>query len=414
MKTIGIIAEYNPFHNGHKYQIEKAKELTGADYVIIAMSGDFVQRGAPALIDKYTRAKMALSCGADLVLELPALWACSSAEFFGAAGIALLDKLGIVDMVCFGCETPNLSAFHQLADFFIEEPENYRRALSTYLKEGKNFPTARALAVSDSLPDASPEVTDILRSPNNILALEYCKALRKRESSMEVLPIQRVGKNYHDTETDSAFSSATGIRKLLQQKADLNNDITSLKGQMPDVALEILEEALNCRPLLFEDDFSSLLGFQLLKEDSFSQYADVSSDLSNRIRNTRYSFSSVSSYLDCLYTKEVTFGRLSRMLFHILLGHKEKDYDIYRNLDYVPYARVLGCSESAAPIWRKLKDKSQIPLITNLPQAPQLLDAPAMALLEKDIYASRLYRLAAIQKGKKLLPDEYQQKFLRL
>jgi len=414
MKVTGIIAEYNPFHNGHQYQIEQARKQADADYVIVVMSGDFVQRGAPALVDKYTRTHMALSCGADLVLELPVLWACASAEYFASAGVALLDHLGVIDSICFGCETPDSDSFFRLAGFLSKEPDSYRLALTDFLKSGMNYPKARTMALRSSMPDFTTELEEILNSPNNILGLEYHKALTTRQSSIKPLPILRIGKGYHSLDTDCSYASATSIRTLLQTQTDLYSDLSALSQLMPPAAFDILQDALMTYPLLFEDDFSSFLGYQLLKTDSFFEYADSSIDLSNRIQNTKPFFVSISSYLENLKTKEVTYTRLSRLLLHILLDIKEKDYDKYRNLDYVSYARVLGFKESATPLMRKLKENCKLPLITTLSQSSKFLNESAINLLQKDILASNLYRLAAIQKSGFSIPDEYHRKFLKL
>lgn len=218
MKIIGIIAEYNPFHNGHAYQITTIRERTGADFVIVAMSGDFVQRGAPAILDKYARAQMALSCGADLVLELPALWATASAEHFAMAGVTLFEKMGLVDGICFGAETDNLPLLTAIADILADEPEAYRTLLASYLKTGAAFPKARASALADFVAMHEMHLTDdlheVLSSPNNILAIEYLKALRRRHSSMTPYLIRREGSGYHDTAL-APTASATGIREAL-------------------------------------------------------------------------------------------------------------------------------------------------------------------------------------------------------
>lgn len=430
MKITGIIAEYNPFHNGHLYQLERAKEETGADYLIVAMSGDFVQRGAPALIDKYTRANMALLCGADLVMELPVLWATASAEYFSNAGIALLDRLGVVDSVCFGCETPDIMGFLSLARFLSEETTEYRSALNTSLKKGNSYPKAREEAVlammtgrthsTDFSPKdavssiSSSSFSAILGSPNNILGLEYCKALYRRGSSIQPIPIQRVGNGYHEEGLDSDFVSATGIRSYLNGSMDFYSDLSALKSWMPKEAFRILEEALTTHPLLFEEDFSAMLGYKLLLLDSFEEFADSSSDLSNRICRIKSDYSSIPEFLENLKTKEVTYTRLSRLLLHILLEIKEKDYNIYRNLDYTPYGKILGFRESAAPLLKTLKANSSIPLLTGPFDKKNLLSGDALALLKKDIFASEVYRLGAVQKSGFAIPNEYQRKFLKV
>ena len=199
MRTVGIIAEYNPFHTGHEYHIRKARELSGADYVIVVMSPDFVQRGEPAVFDKYTRTRMALQGGADLVIELPVCYATGSAEYFAEGATALLDSLGTVNTLCFGGESDDISLFQNIADILIQEPKEYTDLLRSFLKQGMTYPQARCQALSHylknqisdpsssallpdqcKLPDLET-VTDFLSTPNNILGIEYCKALKKLE-----------------------------------------------------------------------------------------------------------------------------------------------------------------------------------------------------------------------------------------
>ncbi|MCI8327852.1 MAG: nucleotidyltransferase [Lachnospiraceae bacterium] len=425
MKVTGIIAEYNPFHNGHFYQLEQARKCTDADYLIVVMSGDFVQRGAPALIDKYTRAQMALSCGADLILELPVLWATASAEYFACGAVSLLDQLGVTNALCFGCETPDNSAFFALSRLLCEEPVEYQIALNTALKEGCNYPKARQEALYSIFKNDSShsQITDsishdslplILGSPNNILGLEYCKSLHQRNSSIYPVPIQRIGNGYHESDLDSDFVSATGIRSYLNDSMNFYSDLPALKAWMPQKAYDILTKSLETHPLLFEDDFSGMLGYALLCGDSFTTYADGSNDLSNRICKMKKNYRSISSFLADLKTKEVTYARLSRLLFHILLDIEKKDYGIYRNLDYVLYAKILGFQKSAAPLLKSLKANSQIPLLTGFSKKKSLLDQSGLALLEKDMFASELYRLASVQKSGFSIPHEYEQKFLTL
>lgn len=424
MKVTGVIAEYNPFHNGHFYQLQKAKELTHADYLVVVMSGDFVQRGAPALLDKYTRAKMALMCGADLVLELPVLWSTASAEYFSSAGIALLDKIGVVDAICFGCETPNTDIFFSLAHFLAEESKEYRTMLNDYLKQGYSYPKAREEAVLAAIADSSDDLlkdsasTGILRtllsSPNNILGLEYCKALYRRGSSIEAVPMQRIGNGYHEEGLDSDFVSATGIRSYLNHVMDFYSDLTALKAWMPVSAYEILSETLKTQPLLFEEDFSAFLGYRLLLSDSFEIYGDSSADLSNRICRMKKNFRSIPDFLEDLKTKEVTYTRLSRLLLHILLDIKEADYETYHRLDYVPYGRILGFRREAASLLKAMKANSSIPLLTSPLDKKKLLDETGAALLKKDVFASEVYRLGAVQKSGVQIANEYERKFLKI
>lgn len=202
MKVNGIIAEYNPFHNGHSYHLNTAEEQNNADYTIIAMSGNFMQRGEPALIDKYKRAEMALRNGADLVLELPAYYSASSAEYFAIGAVTLLDKLGVVDYLCFGSECGEINILTRIAEIIATEPEKYTNTLRHYMREGLSFPTARTTALLEYDPSLS-NYHDVLSSPNNILGMEYIKALILRKSSMQ--PQQRVESVPITTITDWAY-----------------------------------------------------------------------------------------------------------------------------------------------------------------------------------------------------------------
>lgn len=415
MKVTGIIAEYNPFHNGHLYQMEKIKKETDTDYLVIVLSGDFVQRGVPAIADKYARTKMALSCGADLVIELPALWATASAEYFAAAGIACLDQLGVVNQVCFGAECPDITLLSHLADILIKEPAAYRRKLSGLLKEGLPFPAARMEAISDYLSRnphssfTSEEIRSALGSPNNILAIEYLKELKKRESSITPYPILRTGNGYHDTEI-TPLASATAIRKLLAPRLNhhhsqvpVSDDTEELLlSAMPREACMILLDYMKEFPLINEDDFSFMLKYKLLSAapEGFENYADCNRDLSNRIKGNLYQFRSFSGFCEDLKSKETTYSRLSRILLHILLNIYQKDYSLGRELDYIPYLRVLGFRKSAALLLGQIKAHSRLPLLTKMADADSLLKemySPgsfAHRMLALDIFAADLYTSA--------------------
>ena len=215
MKTAGIIAEYNPFHTGHEYQINYIKEKLRTDYVVIAMSGDFVQRGTPALFSKYVRAEMALRSGADLVLELPVSISSASAELFARGGVQLLDGLGVTDILCFGSECGDTDALMELAKILAEEPEAFQDALRRNLKDGMTFPKARSMALSAVFPE-SEKYQQLLSSPNNILGIEYCKAILRENSSISPVSIKREGNDYHEnTLFENHFPSASAIRNAI-------------------------------------------------------------------------------------------------------------------------------------------------------------------------------------------------------
>lgn len=413
IKTAGIIAEYNPFHNGHHYQIQELRRLTGADYVVVAMSGDFVQRGEPAIFDKYTRTRMALCGGADLVVELPVLFATSSAEDFSSCGVALLEKLG-VDLLCFGSESGDLKKLQKAAEILVKEPEAWKIHLKEHLKKGETYPTARSLATTEYTKD--PELAALLSSPNNILAIEYLKALKKRSSPVTPVTIQRQGAGYHDTRLEQEesfrsvsenkfFASASAIRSLIQNNGFDSDTITEkLRSQIPSDALSALisEGALDTP--VFPDDLTTLLNFRLLsltqEQKGFSTFSDLSPELASRLAKQTLQFASCTERIDHLKTKGYTYTRISRALLHLLLGITSEQVFHARSLDYAPYARILGFQKSSALLLSHLREKSQIPLITKTADAGKLLTPDALDILETDFFASHLYQAILAGKGR--------------
>lgn len=427
MKTAGIIAEYNPFHNGHEYQIQYAKEKLGADFVIIAMSGDYVQRGTPAFLSKHLRAQMALRCGADLVLELPVSVSTASAEAFAMGGVSLLDKLGVVDLLCFGSESGEISALQELAQILVEEPEEYKRLLKSFLSEGLSFPAARSQALTEYfknprnfagddfdgvLTPLLNEVTKILNTPNNILGIEYCKALLRLSSRIKPVTVRREGMGYHDSlipdvEQETLFASATAIRKLALTDASDTTD--SIQKQVPAQVFPILKDALNSNLFLTEDDLDPLLSYCLLQKNAtqLASYLDVSADLAQRILNQKNLLQGFSASASFLKTKEITQSRIQRALLHIIL-------EIHQAPQTVPYARVLGFRKESSALLKEIKANTQIPLITKLADAYTVLDEPTQHLLEETTFASNLYESLLCLKSKKQFVHEYEKQILIL
>ncbi len=427
MNVVGIIAEYNPFHRGHEYQIHKLKELCHADYVIVAMSGNFVQRGAPALMDKYSRTLMALNCGADLVLELPALFATASAEYFAMGGVALLNSTGIVTHLGFGAETDNDTLLPELADILLQEPEIYQKRLRQELRKGSSFPTARSAAllhywaaansmtIQNTFPALS-EVKDTLASPNNILALEYLQALAALHSDIIPVPILRKGKGYHDTSLKSEkqdtdpfnqdFCSASAIRSYLK-----DNNTKLPETSMPRIAYGILKDYPH--PFLFEDDFSQLLQYELLTNDieRLASWGGSSLELAHRLLTEQERFTSWSGFCQHIKTKNITYARISRLFAHMLLHIRQEEYQQFPTPAYL---RILGFRKAAAPLLSSLKKNSSLPIITSLADAGHFLPATAKKLLDIDIRASDLYRLCLNAKGDDTLKNDYRQQIIRL
>ena len=439
MKVTGIIAEYNPFHKGHKYQIDYCKKELGTDYVIVAMSGDYVQRGTPALLPKHIRAEMALRCGADLVLEMPVSVSTASAETFAMGGISMLDGLHIVDSLCFGSEYGEVSALMELAEILVEEPEAYRLLLKDFLSSGMSFPAARCQALTEYfknpynfegddfdgvLAPLLNQIMEILKSPNNILGIEYCKALIRLQSTMKPVTLKRQGMGYHDTLSSAvqinayteknSFASATAIRDLLKTPLT-SSALQQIICQVPEEISSLLEDVLTEKQFLTEDALDSVLVYCLLtqtgisakKDFSLSSYQDVSDDLAERITNRINEISSFSQTASLLKTKELTQTRIQRALLHIILGIKNTPSS-------VPYARVLGFRRESSPLLKEIKAHTSIPLITKLADADKMLDISGRQLLEETTFASNLYEKLLCQKCENGFIHEYQKQLVIL
>lgn len=435
MKVTGIIAEYNPFHKGHKYQIDYCKKKLNSDYVIVAMSGDYVQRGTPALLPKHVRAEMALRCGADLVLEMPVSVSTASAEAFAMGGVSMLDGLHIVDSLCFGSEYGEVSALMELAEILVEEPEEYRQLLKEFLSNGLSFPSARCQALTEYfknphnftgddfdgvLTPLLNQIVQILNSPNNILGIEYCKALLRLKSNIKPVTLKRQGMGYHETlaETDGSdrfsctdgntFASASAIRELL--KATLTPEtISRIASQVPDEISLLLASSLQRNGFLTEDALDPLLSYCILKEnaDSFCSYLDVSRDLAERIMNRSNELNGFLQAASFLKTKELTQSRIQRALLHIILGIREVPAT-------VPYARVLGFRRESSTLLKEIKDSSSIPLITKLVDANSLLDESGRSFLYETVFSSNLYEKLLCQKSSRNFVHEYQKQLVIL
>lgn len=398
MRVVGLIAEYNPFHNGHKYHIEKAKKLANADFAVVVMSGNFVQRGAPAIMPKHLRADAALKSGADLVIELPVCYATGTAEQFAYGAVSLLNKLGCVDAICFGSECGDINALLSVTNLLCNESDEYKDALQTNLRSGMSFPLARQTALQLLYPDCN--YGQLLSEPNNILGIEYLKALYRLGSNMKPMTIKREVSHYHDTELQEKFSSASALRETISDGA-----FAKLYGQIPSECMPSLEDGYEVRYPVYANDFSLLLKYKLLNETSTSllEYADVSEELANRICNRLNDYVSFDQFCELLKTKEITYTRISRALTHILLGVKKKDYH------EIEYARVLGFRSITSVLLSELKKSSSIPLLSKLCKDDVLSDL-SRNMLEIDVLASNLYESVVTEKFKTPFINELQQK----
>lgn len=427
MKIVGLITEYNPFHNGHQYHLEKALELTNADAAVVVMSGNYVQRGTPAIMPKHLRAEIALKAGAAVVLELPVCYATGSAEYFALGAVSLLEQLGCVNAICFGTEAGNLTPLKKAAKFLANEPAEYKNSLQHYLKSGYSFPAARQKALFEYSNDR--EIASCLNQPNNILGIEYLKALYRLNSQITPYSIRRKESGYHDTELQSSYSSASAIRKLLEYSSHaihtvsdnmydepvLSDVLTRLEEQVPPACIQLLEETHRIRYPIYSNDFSLLLKYRLLTltPENLAEYVDITPDLANRIAKNKNDFVSFDQFCDVLKTRELTHTRISRALLHILLDIRKKDLQECADNNLNRYAHILGFRRDCTDVLAVMKQKSTLPLLTKLSSASHL-DAAAQKMLMQDIFASDLYESVVTNKFKTPFINEYEHSIVRI
>lgn len=427
MKIVGLITEYNPFHNGHLYHIKKAKEITGADQAIVVMSGNYVQRGAPSIMPKHLRAEVALEAGVPVVMELPVCYAAGSAEYFAAGAISLFEKLGCIDAICFGSECGDYDILKRIAHIAADEPEEYRTYLQAELKKGVSFPRARQTALKKYLKDDS--LDGILEQPNNILGIEYMKALYLKKSPIEIHTIKRMESGYHDQSLASTYSSASAIRKLLWHASNsvhfeddgmfdepaMSEVLTRLEDQVPPACIRLLEETHRTRYPIYANDFSLLFKYKLLTEtpESLIGYVDINEDIANRILNHLNDFITFDQFCDLLKTRDVTYTRISRALYHILLNIRDEDMESYTAKGHCQYAHILGFRKDATMVLKHLKTHSSIPLLTKLTQTGGLSET-GLKMLNGDIFASNLYETVITEKYKTPFINEYKQQLVML
>ena len=355
MKVTGIIAECNPLHEGHAYLIREARARTGADHVVVAMSGDYVQRGAPSILSCRSRAESLLREGADLVVELPLYVSCSGADYFARGGVALLESLGPVTDLVFGSESGDLDALQAAAEKLGEEDEAYRTSLRDGLRNGMTFPEARAAASGSGVPV----------SPNDLLGTEYLKALRASGSSIRPHAVPRI-----------SCRSASGIRtQMLHARSETD-------------------------PFLCRDDFSDLLLHALWSADDLSRYLDVSGDLARRIRSLLPSYSTYSAFCEAVKTRNYTYTRISRALLHIMLGMTSQTMERFdASCGLCGWIRPIGFKKSAIPLIREITASCSAPFLDKLASADKVLPKDLYPLLQEEIRAEFLYDLMAERRG---------------
>lgn len=399
MNITGIIAEYNPLHNGHVYHIKSTKEITNCDATICVMSGNFVQRGTPALLDKWTRAKMALENGIDLVIELPLVYSIASAEFFSYGAVSLLNALGVVNNLSFGSEQGSLHEISKIAKILNSEPEEYKHVLKTCLNSGLSYPKSRNIALC-SIFDNEINIKELLNLSNNILAIEYCKSLYKLKSDITPITVQRVGGSYNSVNMDHVYASATSIRKYLNE----NHDIKFLQEKVPQESFDSIKANYENNSLVFEEDLYTYCKYKALSSDknTLSSLPDASEGLHNKLYKAFYNSKDIEEFINNTKSKRYTRTRINRLLCQYFVGLDKAGNIELKNVE-TPYARVLGFNTRGIEILRIIKETSKIPIYTKLPKDMHpflkldVIGTNVYSLLNKSISPNSDYTISPIR-----------------
>lgn len=388
LKILSIVTEYNPFHNGHKYHLRKSLELTGCTHTLAIMSGNFLQRGEPSLMDKWTRAKSAVQNGIDLVIELPFVYSCQSADVFAYGSILHLNQLKGVDYISFGCENNNLDSLITIKNIIKDEPMEYKISLKKYLDSGLSFPKARELALSYLLKGEEK----IISSPNNILALSYLKWLDLFNSTIKPIPVKRQHAGYHDLEAVENIASATMIRNTL----GLTNNSQDIKDYVTNDTYQIMSNYEQYHAFNKFANYFTLIKSNLLRasRDELINYFDINEGLENRIINVFGKSKSMDELIERIITKRYTSTRIKRVLVNHLLNHsKINHYNVYKNPLYTPYIRILAFNEKGKDMINLFKKDSMAPIITNVSKSYSDLTQLQKYVMDKDILATDYYYL---------------------
>lgn len=414
MNILGLIVEYNPFHNGHLYHLLKSKEITGATHTVAIMSGNFLQRGEPALFDKYTRAEMAVKNGVDLVIELPTMFACQSAEIFAYGAVNTLNSLNCINSICFGSEEGCIDTLSIISKILVNEPEEFKFLLKKYLNEGMLYPSARSWALFDyiskhKLLDISKEdLLVILNSSNNILGLEYIKSLLKLNSNITPYTITRISASYNSEEIKSNICSATAIRKSLQE----NNNLSQINDVVPESTYITMENKIssNFSPVFDKDYFDVLSSIILRDVNILDTYFDVNEGIENKIYQSVFTSQSLVDLQQAIKSKRYTLTKIKRTLNNILLGITKEDMIKVKDIDSMPYVRILAFNDKGREIIKVMKTNSEINIINKFSNVSFNMDDEIFkTMISYDIKASNIYNMIYYKNNKQLIkgPMDY-------
>lgn len=421
MKAVGLITEYNPLHNGHIYHMNQALKAGKADAAVVVMSGNFVQRGEPAVINKYMRCRAAIDSGANLVVELPAYYSLSSAEGFAEGAVKTLNELKVNSFV-FGSESADIDALKAAANIIVSEPDAYRSILKKELASGKSFPAARQKALHIYASQNGINIdSDILVSPNNILAIEYIKTVLKYNFKIKPLTIKRIGSGYNEKELDGTFPSAQSIRNILASSEygcstsdDLHSSpetiFTQLSLCIPESMMDILKSSYKKIYPVISNDFTAVFNYKMLeifekcnndKDQIICElctYEDISSELAARIYSNFNGYLQLNDFILKIKCRQYTFSRISRCIFHIILNIKKLQKNKFEGKT-VPYIRILGFDKKGQNYLNSIKKAVSVPIVTKA--------ADYKELIHEDIHAASIYNQIVYNKFRQIPQDEF-------
>ena len=374
MESVGIIAEYNPFHNGHLYHINKIKEKYKDHVIVLVMTGNFTERGDVSIIDKWKRTEIALKAGCDLVIELPFPFATQSADYFSYGAITLLEKLK-VNKIVFGSESDNIATLNLIAKTQIDNPD-FDKLVKIYSKFGENYPTAISKAIKDLTNES-------IKTPNDLLGVSYLKTILKNNYNIVPETIKRTN-NYHDEDINGTISAATAIRKALKENEDISN-------QVPKYSIEYLNN------LHYIDDYFPYLKYKIITENDLSIYNMVDEGIDKLLKKNIIKATSYDELINSIKSKRYTYNKLSRMLLHILCNFTKEKKNQFEKISYI---RILGLNKKGSSYLNSIKKELDIPLISKISKEKD-------PMLEFEIETTKIYSLTE-NNQEKLVNQEYQ------
>ena len=386
--VLGIVSEYNPFHNGHILHLKKSLEMTKADFTIAIMSGNFTQRGDTSLIDKWAKTEMALKQGIDLVIELPTLYAISSAENFADGAVKILNSLGIIDYISFGSEIGEIKPLDDVATVLSKEPKDFSEILKRQLRSGLSYPKAREIAIQMYF-GTSPIYTEALQNPNNILGIEYLKALKRSKSNITPITIKRNYNNYNSNDVKSGVASATAIRTMIMQEKNIHTVVPYETYEI----IERLSKEGNIVPSLKVFEKEIIYNLRKMTITEIANLADVSEGLENKIKQASNMTNNLEELIQKIKSKRYTETRIRRILLYSLLNITKKDMTISKKV--IPYVRVLGFNKHGKRIISAIAENN--PKIKIVVSVKKFLDTNRdmnlQSMMMKDILATNIYTL---------------------